>query len=91
MEAYTLVGPFLFGLGIRVLHHEVLDCNLPMRRILHGAGIPVQATLREHAYIAGRWWDVHVYGLDERDWQAFEHRLRRFLPWHGGRFAALAG
>ena len=91
MEAYTIAGPFLFGRGVRVIHHEVLDCNTTMRRILERARIPVRATMREHAYVAGRFWDVHVYSLDEEAWHGLERLVGSNIPSLGGRFASLGG
>jgi RimJ/RimL family protein N-acetyltransferase len=77
LEAYARAVNGLFASGTRLVHHEVLELNGPIHRVLRGIGIAPSARLREHAYAAGRYWDVLVYSYDATRW---DHLLTRVLP-----------
>lgn len=77
MEAYILFVAHLFEVGVRLIHHEVLEINKPMLRILRGAGIPSTARLRQHGYAAGRWCDVLIYSYDQMGFQSLLGRFSR--------------
>ncbi len=79
LEGYALFVDALFAQGARIVHHEVLALNGPVRRIMRGLRLPATATYREHAYAAGRWWDVTIHSFDERYWRSLVDRLPR-LP-----------
>ena len=69
IDAYGLYVSQLFRQGVRLVHHEVLEFNRPVHRIMRRLEVEPSARLREHAYVAGRWWDVLVYSYDARHWQ----------------------
>lgn len=77
MEAYIQFVAHLFEVGVRLVHHEVLEINKPMLRILRGAGIPSTARLRRHGYAAGRWSDVLIYSYDQTGFQSLLGRFGR--------------
>jgi RimJ/RimL family protein N-acetyltransferase len=77
LEAYALFVSALFEQGVRLIHHEVLELNRPIQRILRGIGVAQTARLREHAYVAGRFWDVLVYSYDRAHW---DHLLDHVVP-----------
>ena len=91
MEAFSVAVPYLLDRGVRIVHQEVLACNLPMLRILRRAGIEEQAAFREHAFAAGRFWDVHVFAMDREGFMRMASRLQRVVPAAGGSFAAIGG
>lgn len=68
LEAYALVVDAAFGQGARLIHHEVLSINRPIQRVLRGIGVQPSARLRDHAYVAGRWWDVLVFSYAAAHW-----------------------
>lgn len=68
LEAYALFVTWLFEHGARLIHHEVLELNHPIQRILRGIGVPPSARFRHHAYAAGQFWDVLVYSFDAACW-----------------------
>ncbi|MGH9086223.1 MAG: GNAT family N-acetyltransferase [Acidimicrobiales bacterium] len=76
-EAYARVVTQLFESGTRLVHHEVLELNRPILRLFRGIGEPPSARLREHAYSAGRLWDVLVFAFDSPRWN---HLLGRLVP-----------
>lgn len=68
----ALAGAYVafFGhAGLRKLYAEIPAFNAPQ---FAGAldYMQVEAILREHAYYAGRYWDVVVVGMDAADWQS---------------------
>jgi hypothetical protein len=69
LEAYGRFVLHELDAGARLIHHEVLALNRPVRRLFQGLGLDATARLRDHAYVAGRHWDVLVYsyGRDELD------------------------
>jgi RimJ/RimL family protein N-acetyltransferase len=64
LEAYGRLVLSLFDRRVRLIHHEVLEMNAPVQRILRAMGVAPSARLRDHAYVAGRFWDVLVYSYD---------------------------
>jgi RimJ/RimL family protein N-acetyltransferase len=77
LEAYILVVPWLFDHGARMIHHEVLELNGPIVRVMRAIGVSPSARYREHAYSAGRFWDVLVYAYDRSQ---FEQVLAKVVP-----------
>jgi RimJ/RimL family protein N-acetyltransferase len=77
MEAYGLFVTALFDGGVRLVHHEVLELNRPVQRILRGIGVAPSARYRQHAYAAGRFWDVLVFSYDRHHW---DHVLEKVVP-----------
>lgn len=77
LEAYALLVDDLFAQGVDLVHHEVLEMNRPIHRILVGIGVRPTARLRQHAFVAGRFWDVLVYAYDQKHW---EHVLTKVAP-----------
>lgn len=88
MDAYGLCVAQLFEQGVRLVHHEVLELNRPVQRILRGIGLRPSACFREHAYVAGRMWDVLVFSFDREHWKGV---LTRFSQRRVGRTAAGSG
>jgi RimJ/RimL family protein N-acetyltransferase len=77
IEAYILLVPWLFEQGARLIHHEVLELNRPIIRVMRAIGVKPSARFREHAYSAGRHWDVVVFAYDR---EQFEHVLAKVVP-----------
>jgi RimJ/RimL family protein N-acetyltransferase len=69
IDAYGLYITHLFDLGVRLVHHEVLEMNTPVQRMMRGARLEPSARLRDHGYAAGRLWDVFVYSYDRAHWE----------------------
>jgi RimJ/RimL family protein N-acetyltransferase len=69
LEAYGRFVLHQLDAGARLIHHEVLALNQPVHRLFRGLGLEATARLRDHAYVAGRHWDVLVYsyGRDQLD------------------------
>ena len=70
LEGYGLYVDDLFRQGARLIHHEVLSLNLPIRRAMRAFRLQPTATYRDHAYAAGRFWDVLVYSYGEDHWRS---------------------
>lgn len=84
MEAITLYVSHLFDEGARLVTAEVLAFNSPMIHLLHTLKFEPQARLREHVFVAGRFWDLVVYSWDQAEWvDKVVNRYRDRLP--GGR------
>ena len=77
LEAYGRFVLHQLDTGSRLIHHEVLELNEPIRRIFAALGLEVTARFRSHAYIAGRFWDVLVYSYDRPQLDAI---LARVFP-----------
>lgn len=84
LEAYGTFVLSLFEQGIRLVHHEVLEFNRPIQRILRGLGVQPSARLRSHAFVAGRFWDVLVFSYDRAH---LDHIVERVVP-QVGRYLA---
>jgi RimJ/RimL family protein N-acetyltransferase len=90
MEAITLYVTYLFDQGARLVTAEVLGFNAAMIGVLRTLKIEPQARLREHAYVAGRYWDVLVYSFDRTEWVTkVVERYRDRLPGGWRRPAAI--
>ena len=76
IDAYGLFVGMLFDRGIRLVHHEVLEFNRPILRILRGIHVEPSARYREHAYVAGRFWDVLLFSFDRGHLQGVLHQFR---------------
>ena len=68
IDAYGVYISHIFDQGVRLVHHEVLEMNRSVRRIMRGALLEPTARLRDHGYAAGRLWDVLVYSYDRGHW-----------------------
>lgn len=77
LEGYGLYVDSLFAQGARVVHHEVIALNSPIKRLLRAIRLEPTARLRDHAYAAGRWWDVLVYSYDRARWEDMLARVPR--------------
>jgi hypothetical protein len=89
MEASGIYIESLWRNGAEILHLEVLSFNREMTRILDRRHRPPDVRMRRHAYVAGHYWDLLVYGLDATDWAAVMTRLKAFLPGGSRSLAAL--
>lgn len=78
-EASVLYIAHLFDSGARVVTAEVLSFN-PANRVLTRFGFPPQARLREHAYSAGRFWDVIVHSFTRAEFLDALARHRHAFP-----------
>lgn len=88
MEAFGLYVDDLFARGAHIVHMEVLELNRRTVRLLLGR-FPHCATYRQHAYVAGRQWDVLVFAIDRDLWTDFSAKFRRNLPGGSRPFSAL--
>ena len=92
LEAITLYVSHLFDHGARRVVAEVLDFNTGMNGVLKKLRFEPQARLREHAYVAGRYWDLLVYSFDLAEWkEKVVDRFRRRLPGGDRKPAAIGG
>jgi len=89
IEATGLYLPTLWRNGAEILHLEILSFNREMTHILDKRHGPPDVRLRKHAYVAGHYWDLLVYGFDASAWAAFSARLNAVLPGGQRRIAAL--
>ena len=76
LDGYWQLVVRLFDEGVRLIHHEVLELNRPLQRVLRAIGVEPSARLRDHAYAAGRFWDVYVYAYDKPTLDALAKRAR---------------
>jgi RimJ/RimL family protein N-acetyltransferase len=90
LEAFAMYNFFLFANGVEIVHVEVLEFNRAILGILRKIGMSPQARYRSHAYVAGRWWDVVVFGWDLAAWERAAARYSRMLP-GGGERARILG
>ena len=91
MEAFAMYLRHVFESGAQVVHLEVLESNEPVLRMLRRIGVSPQVHMREHLYVAGRFHDVLVFGIDRAQFQEIWGRYGAILP--GGKRppAALGG
>lgn len=80
LEATALYVSLLFDAGVRLVTADVFEFNTAVIRMLRSAHLEPHARLREHAYAAGRFWDVLVFYLDLDGWKRFLKRHERRLP-----------
>ena len=80
LEATALYVSLLFDSGARLVTADVFEFNTAVIRMLRKAHLEPHARLREHAYAAGRFWDVLVYYLDLESWKRFLKHHERRLP-----------
>jgi len=62
-----------FGFSARGLHRIYAHCiaeNVASARVLEKLWMRCEGRLREHEGFKGRWWDVLLYGVLQREWQA---------------------
>lgn len=69
MDAYGMYITHLFEQGVRLVHHEVLEINRPVQRLMKGIKLEPTARMRQHGYAAGQLWDVLVYSYGAAHWQ----------------------
>lgn len=89
MEASGLYIPTLFDRGADIMHLEILSFNREMTHLLDRRHRPPDVRMRRHAYVAGHYWDVLIYGFDRDDWEAFFAKFRAVLPGGSRAIAAL--
>jgi len=80
IEAFALYTFFTFATGAEIVHVEVLEFNRAILGILRKIGMKPRARYREHAYVAGRVWDVLVFSWTLEEWLVAAARYQRFLP-----------
>jgi hypothetical protein len=90
-EAISLYLSCMFDGGARRVIAEVLSFNVDMIGILRKVDFLPQARLREHVYVAGRFWDLIIYSFDRADWVRVVNRYRRMLPGGDRGPAAIGG
>jgi RimJ/RimL family protein N-acetyltransferase len=89
VEAVQLFVERLFEGGVRLIHMPILEFNRPVLRVFRRVAEWRQAVLREHAYVGGRFWDVHVYAFDREQWEEKKAGVKRDSE--GIRFRAAGG
>jgi RimJ/RimL family protein N-acetyltransferase len=80
LEAYTMYIDYVFAWGARVVHLEILSFNREVLSLLKKAKAAPQVRLRDHAYVAGRYWDLVVFGFTHAEWMLQVAPWRRILP-----------
>ncbi len=88
LEAFLLFTVRQFDHGKYKLVFEVLAFNEPVLRLMRKIGLAPEATLRAHAYVAGRRWDMLVFGLTSCQ---FDQVLAEHPRWTARPPAALGG
>jgi len=83
MEACGMYMPMVFDNGAAILHVEALSFNDAIVRMFEKRGHHAQVRLRQHVYVAGRFWDLLVYAFDQQEFEEVVGKFRRILP--GGR------
>jgi len=68
MEAWGLYVARMFSLGARKVQMDALEFNGEVHSLMGKIGATVEGVRRQHCYIAGRFWDVVVYGFTSRMW-----------------------
>lgn len=68
MEAWGMYVARMFGLGARKVQMDALAFNREVHSLMAKIGATVEGVRREHCFIAGRFWDVVVYGFTSRTW-----------------------
>jgi RimJ/RimL family protein N-acetyltransferase len=66
--ALALVGSAFNQLGVDRVLSTVEIHNQRSMRVLDKAGLRWEASLRRHARVQSRWWDVHLYSVSREDW-----------------------
>jgi RimJ/RimL family protein N-acetyltransferase len=89
VEAYTMFIDYVFAWGARIVHLEVLSFNREVLSLLRKAKQTPQARLRDHVYVAGRHWDLVIFGFTHAEWMVQVAPWRRILPGGDRRPAAL--
>ena len=89
IEASGLYIPTMFERGAEILHVEILSFNREMTHMLDRKHRPPDVRMRRHAYVAGRYWDLLMYGFDRDEWEAFFGTIRPMFPGGSRRIAAL--
>jgi RimJ/RimL family protein N-acetyltransferase len=90
-ESVVLYISHLFDSGARLVNSEVLECNAEMISIIRKVNVLPQARLREHVYVAGRFWDLIIYSMERAQWVGIIDRYRRILPGGDRRPSAVGG
>jgi hypothetical protein len=84
LEAFLMFTMNQFELGRDKLAFEVMSFNEPVIRLLRRIGLEPEARLRSHSFIAGRWWDMLVFGLTG---DVFQRIVVEHPRWAGPRAA----
>jgi ribosomal-protein-alanine N-acetyltransferase len=61
-----------YGFEQLELHKITAHChvqNIASRRVLERVGMQIEGTLREHLFLKGKWWDLHVMATLRRAWR----------------------
>ena len=80
LEAYVMYVDYVFASGARVVHIEVMSFNREVLSLLRKAKQEPQARFRDHAYVAGRYWDLVVFGFTRAEWMVQVSPWRRLAP-----------
>ena len=80
LEGALLYAQAIFAQGADKLIWSVSEFNLPVLRMLARSGITLQVRLRQEAYVAGRFWDVLVFGTTRDEWLELLSRFMERLP-----------
>lgn len=80
LEAYTMYIDYVFAWGARVVHLEVLSFNREVLSLLRKAKAAPQVRLRQHAFVAGHYWDLLVFGFTHAEWLLQVAPWRRLMP-----------
>jgi len=89
MEATGIYSPMILDYGAAILHIEVLSFNTASYRIFQKRHREPQARLRQHVYVAGRFWDLLIFSFERADWDELMAKLKRALPGGQRQIAAL--
>ena len=74
-EAVGLLAEYGFDtLNLHRIELKVYANNPRAARCYEKCGFRKEGSLRQARWWAGRWWDVHLYGLLELDWRTLNER-----------------
>jgi RimJ/RimL family protein N-acetyltransferase len=66
----TLLGYGFETLNLNRIWLRVYEYNRRAQRVYEKAGLKREGTWREAHFLQGRYWDVHLYSILRREWDA---------------------
>ena len=72
-----MIGHIFESWPLRKLYFDVPSFNLPLLRSGIGRFLMEEGILREHVYLAGRYWDQHTLALYRTTWLDLKPALQR--------------
>jgi RimJ/RimL family protein N-acetyltransferase len=78
VSGFALFVDYLFaGWNFRKLYLEIPEYNYPPMKSFASRFFAEEGRLAEHAFMAGRWWDLIIVALWRKHWEATSMELPR--------------